>query len=152
MASLRRKAIITPPAELGIQPTDEYPRVYGIVMDWPIGDAHTASIVSLSDGTASLYTTSTFGVIGGIRHESVRAAAQRFVRTAESYYEDAIPVSDYAYPAEDRVRFYLATFRGVRMIEGDLASISSGQDRYSDLFGLGQGVLTELRLIAEKEG
>src|SRR5690349_4680714 len=78
---LRQMMLSTPAAKFGVAPTAEFPRVYGVLMDWPIGD-QTATVFSTSSGAASLYTTSTFGIIGGEGHEAVRAAAMRFVRAA----------------------------------------------------------------------
>ena len=63
--------LTTPPARTGGKPTEAFPRVYGILMDWPIS-GQTATVFSTSSGAASLYTTSTFGIIGGEGHESVR--------------------------------------------------------------------------------
>ena len=68
--------LTTSPQEIGVKPTKEFRRVYGILMDWPIGE-QIATVFSSSTGAASLYTTSTFGIIGGEGHETVRAAARR---------------------------------------------------------------------------
>src|SRR3712207_73110 len=86
--ALRRTMPTTPPAALGAEPTESCPRVYGVLMDWPIGE-HTATVFSSSTGAASLYTTSTFGIIGGEGHGSVRAAATRFVRAADRFFDSA---------------------------------------------------------------
>ena len=132
----------------GFKPTKENPRVFGVAMDWPI-DGTTATIVSALNGSASLYTTSTFGIIGGVSHESVRLAAQRFVRTAEAYHDAAVPTVSYPYPAKGKVRFYLRTFRDVRVIEADAATVTSASGQFSGLFRAGQAVLTELRKVVE---
>jgi hypothetical protein len=132
----------------GFKPTKENPRVFGVAMDWPI-DNTTATVVAALNGSASLYTTSTFGIIGGVGHESVRLAAQRFVRTAEAYHDAAVPTASYPYPAKGKVRFYLRTFREVRVIEADAATVSSSSGQYSGLFRAGQAVLTELRKVVE---
>ncbi len=149
MSELRTKMLTTPPSELGIVRSTDFPRVYGVLMDWPLGD-HIATVVSLCDGNASLYTTSTFGVIGGVGHDSVRAAAARFVRTAEKHHDEAVVTRGYAYPKGGHVRFYLVCFDGVRMIETDMDALTSGKDSRSDLWTDGQRVLTELRLVTEK--
>jgi len=138
--------LTTPPARTGEKPTNEFPRVYGILMDWPVGE-QTATVFSSSSGAASLYTTSTFGIIGGEGHESVRMAAINFVRAADRLFNSATPTTEYPYPAADRVRFYLLTFDGVRVIDTDLASIASRTSKYAEFFDLGQVVLTELRLV-----
>lgn len=59
-------------------------------MDWPLG-TNIISVYGSSSGDASIYTTSTFGVIGGIGHEAVRNAAHQFVKVAETHYDDAVP-------------------------------------------------------------
>jgi hypothetical protein len=85
-------------------------------MDWPIGQ-QIATIFSTSTGSASLYTTSTFGIIGGEGHASVRAASTAFLKAADRFYDVAAATSEYPYPAGGKVRFYLLTFHGVRAIE-----------------------------------
>ena len=142
-------ALTTPPQENGAKPTREFPRVYAILMDWPLGDL-VATVFSSKSGAASLYTTSTFGVIGGEFHETVRAAAQAFVKASDQHVTAAAPTTEFPYPQEGRVRFYFVTFDGVRVIDTDLATITSGTSKYSELFALGQAVLTELRRVTEK--
>jgi hypothetical protein len=117
------------------------PRIYGVLIDFPI-DKITATILSLSDGTASLYTTSTFGVIGGGGHETVRAAAMRLVKSVDQYFDEARPTKEYPYPAPGKVRFYLIAFSEVKVIETDLSVIESHKSKYSGLFWLGQDVMT----------
>jgi hypothetical protein len=146
---LRRMMLTLPPEKLGVSPTPEFPRLYGVLMDWPIG-AQTATIFSSSAGSASLYTTSAFGIIGGEGHASVRAASAAFVKGADRLYESAAQVSEYPYPVGDKVRFYLLTFHGVRVIETDMPSVTHG-GTYAELFALGQTVMTALRLSTEKK-
>lgn len=119
-------------------------------MDWPLGE-YTATVVSLCDGNASLYTTSTFGVIGGVGHEAVRAAAAQFVRTAEKHFSEAAATNEYPYPSLGRVRFYLVSFDGVKMIETDLDALTGGKDKCADLWNDAQRVLTELRLVSDEK-
>src|SRR5215213_9365211 len=61
---LRRLMLTTTAEKVGEKPSKEFPRVFGVLMDFPIGE-NTATIFSTSVGAASLYTTSTFGIIGG---------------------------------------------------------------------------------------
>jgi hypothetical protein len=149
MRELRLK-MLAAPVELGLKPTTEYPRVCGVLMDWPI-EVGTVTVVSLSTGDASIYSTGTFGVLGGIGHEAVRSAAQNFVRVAEKHYAEATPTKDYPYPKAGRVRFYLVCYDGVLMIDADLESVKNGKDKCSDLYIEGQRVITELRLITQKQ-
>jgi hypothetical protein len=142
---LRRLMLTVPPQDLGVSPTKEFPSVYGISMDWPVGE-QTATILATCLGSASLYTTSTFGIIGGEGHASVRMASVAFVKAAGRFYEAAASTSEYPYPAGDKVRFYLLTFHGVRFLETEMSSVTRGAGSYAELFGLGQAVMTELRL------
>ena len=95
---LRKMFLTTSAGEVGIQSSQEYPRVWGVAMDWPIGQ-QIATVISLSDGSASVYTTGTFGIIGGIGHENVRSAAKKVVKEAERFYYAANVTHDFSYPA-----------------------------------------------------
>ena len=90
---LRKVFLTTPPEQFDIQPSEDYPRVCGIAMDWPIGE-NVATVISLSDGSASVYTTGTFGIIGGIGVESVRTAAKKLVKEADRRYADSVATHD----------------------------------------------------------
>jgi hypothetical protein len=73
--ALRQMMLTSAPEKSLTKPTAEFPRIYAVLTDWQI-DEHIATIFSASTGDASLYTTSTFGIIGGQGHETVRNAAK----------------------------------------------------------------------------
>lgn len=148
MREMRLKMLSITPKDAGLKPTPEFPFVSGIVMDWPLKTT-TVTVVSHLTGDASVYTTGTFGVIGGIGHEAVRTAATNCVKLSQKLHEDAIPTTDYPYPTKGRVRFYLICYDGVRVIDADLNAVEKRKDKCSDLFMAVQKVLTELRLIAK---
>lgn len=145
---LRKMALTTSPTQLGFSPDSDFPKVYGIITDWNLGD-QTASIMSMRDGTASLYTTSTFGIIGGQGDEKVRQAVERYVKAAELYFESGKVVSDFAYPGKGQVYFYLLTYDGIRLCVGNEARINRNTDPTRPLFAAAQDVLTALRMITE---
>jgi hypothetical protein len=147
---LREMFLSTTAGQAGLSATPEFPHVFGAALDWPIGE-HIATVVALADGTASLYTTSTFGIIGGSGHSSVRRAAQRFVATAEKHLAESVRTLSHPYPVPNKVRFYLLAYDGTRTIEADLEPTYSGAGKYSPLFGAGQDVVTELRQITERQ-
>lgn len=151
MKELRTKMLMTSASKAGIQPSERFPKAFGVVMDLPVSRGHTASVVSMCDGHASLYTTSTFGVLGGIGHESVRIASMSFVAAAQPHYDVATPTAEYPYPLPDHVRFYLLGFDGVRVIDAEIASVEKRSDQYSAMWAAGQEVLTELRLVTQKK-
>ncbi|HET7625415.1 MAG TPA: hypothetical protein VFM25_09120 [Verrucomicrobiae bacterium] len=150
MRELRTKVLTTLASDLKLKPTQDYPRVYTALMDWPLG-TNIISVYGSCTGDASIYSTSTFGVIGGIGHESVRKAAYHFVKVAESHYDDAVLTKKFPYPKPGHIYFYLICFDGVRMIDVVEESLRAGKDKCSDLGNAAQQLITELRMIAEKK-
>ena len=150
MREMRLNMLAVWPKEMGQKPTSDFPQVSEVVMDWPI-QSTTVTVVSISTGDASIYTTGTFGVLGGIGHESVRIAATNCVKVAQQYYNEATPTKTYPYPASGRVRFYLVGYYDVRVIDADLDSVAGGKDRFSDLYKAAQQVITELRVITQHQ-
>lgn len=146
MHDIRLKVLGTPPSRMNRSATPEYPHVDTIIMDWPIQDT-ILSVMGSSAGDGSIYTTGSFGLLGGVKYESVREAAKKFVKAGEKYYADAAPTQDFPYPQAGHVRFYLVCYDGVRMIDTDAASLESGKGKYSDLFAEGQKEISVLRQL-----
>jgi len=124
--------------------------VVAVLMDWPVG-GQIATILSSLDGDASLYTTSTFGIIGGVGHEKVRKAAMDFVACAQHFIHITTLTKEYPYPDEQTVLFYMITSAGVRTVSFPMKDIEVADSPAQVLFAYGQQVLTELRLIASPE-
>lgn len=150
MRELRIKILTASASEIGLKPTQEYPRIHTALMDWPLG-TNIISVYGSCTGDASIYTTSTFGVIGGIGHETVRNAAHQFVKIAETHYDDAVPTQNYPYPKPGHICFYLVCFDGVRMIDVTEESLRTGKDKCSDLGNAAQRLIAELRMVTEKK-
>jgi hypothetical protein len=150
MRELRLQALTTSPGQLGQKPTEEFPKVCRVVMDWPLEKA-TVTVAALNTGDASIYSTASFGVIGGFAHETVRAAAKNCVKVAQQYYDASHPTKDFPYPASDRIRFYLVGYDGVRVIDTDFETIKTGKSKFSELFLAAQKVVTELRLVTQRQ-
>jgi hypothetical protein len=147
--NLRMMALNTSPKDLGFSSDQDYPKVFGILMDWRVGE-ETASILAMRDGTASLYTTSTFGVLGGHRHEAIRKAAEKCTKIANQFLDKSTATVNFAYPKEGEVFFYLLTYEEVRLCIGNEKAINQGNDPTRPLFAAAQNVLTELRLVTEE--
>lgn len=152
MRGLRIMMLTSDPKEAGLSKEENGGDAFGIVMDMPIGGDHTASVVSFITGDASLYTTATFGVMGGVGHEPVRREAKEFVREAEGFLKMATKVEEFPYPDSETVYFYIITFDGVFRAESSMSDIENGKTSLRRLFGAGQDVLTQLRLTTQKGG
>ena len=147
---LRLMALTTPPDQLHVAPDDEFPYAYGVLVDWPLGSG-VASILAERDGTASLYTTAQFGIIGGHGHEPVRAAARKCVTVAGACVEGSEQMSEFPLPSGDQVYFYLLTYWGVWRRTGSMDAICQQTDPMTPLFAAAQNVLTQLRLVIEAQ-
>jgi len=150
MREMRLKILNASPSDFGLTQTEEFPHVWGLVMDWPL-PAGIMTLVCFTTGDASIYTTTSFGLLGGIAHESVRTAAKNAIKVAQQYYKDATQTKEYPYPANNQVHFYLVCYDEIRMIVADLEAVSRTGDKSSGLYTAAQGVITRLRLIAQPE-
>jgi hypothetical protein len=112
-AGLRDMVLGLDPRQIGVEPTRELPRVWGIVVDWGT-DSGTATFVALADRTASMYTSGGGGVIGAGEHEPVRVAAQRLLEVAEWSVDELPPVRAAGPPDVARVTYWVLTYDGIR--------------------------------------
>jgi hypothetical protein len=108
---LRNMLLTLDPVEAGLAPTEALPRVWGAVMD--IGaDRGWASLVTLADGTTSLYTSGGGGVIGGGAHEPVVEASGRLLHLIEAHLDLFEPTDDLDPPGPEQTRFLVMTYEG----------------------------------------
>lgn len=124
--------------------------VVAVLMDWPLGE-QTVTVLSSSGGDASLYTTSTFGIIGGIGHAKVREAAVAFVGCAQHFLSITHPTTTYPYPDSQTLSLYMVTPSGVRTVSFPFSAIEQAGSPARALFAYGQQVVTELRLITPNQ-
>lgn len=136
--------------DLGLVLTDSS-EVYGVIMDWSIDDTTVATIVAFKTGDASLYMSSGAAVIGGGQHELVNLSAKQHVQVANSYLDKARLTENTSPPLRDTVRFYLLTERGIFMLQDRASVMESDQSQIQGLFTSGNELMTELRLVADKD-
>jgi hypothetical protein len=147
MREMRLGWLTTVPAPGSYTKDDE---VVAVLMDWPLGP-QIITVLASSGGDASLYTTATFGIIGGIGHEKVRAAATAFVSCAQHFLSITSPTTDFSYPDKQSLRFYMVTPSGVRSVSFPMDDIELADSPARALYLYGQGVVTELRLITPNQ-
>ncbi len=134
------------PSLLNLKPNAEHPEVFGVAMDWPVKD-NIATVISFSEGTASVYLNTGFMIAGGY---AAASSAKAFVREAERSLKLAAPSTGTPYPAKDKVRFYIRTFNGVRVIEDDMEKLQSRRSQHNALFSAAHQVMGELFNAAKK--
>ena len=137
------------PDELGFSPTDRHPRVWAALMEIGMNGSY-ATVVSLVDGSTSLYLGSGGGVIGAAEQEAVRRASMGFLEAVEKDLDLFEPTHPLPLPAQGEVRFNTRTY------EGDLSTAGSEQAIWQDeahrlraMYAAGQDVITELRPLLE---
>jgi hypothetical protein len=146
MKALRDKLLTSSPEEIGLSGEDAKAKVWGVLMEiaFPSG---VGTLVSLRDGTASLYGSSGSGILGGYK---AREQAKRFVAEAEKHLANMKPVKSFPYPTVGRMKFYVLTRDGVYTAEADPEELLRGQHALSPLFFAGNEVLTVLRTASER--
>ena len=146
---LRNMAFTATTEQLGLSlPTDKT-IVYGVIMDWEMGDA-TASTIAYQTGDASLYLSSGGGVIGGGQHQNVNNAAKQFVSLAQTFLDKTTKTETTPLPSTDEVKFYLLTNKGIYVGQEQMKNFENSSSIWLKLFEEGNIVLTELRKTSEK--
>jgi hypothetical protein len=145
---LRGRILHADPTELGFWGSSGR-EVWGAVMDMAFPGG-VATLVSLEDGTTSLYTSTGGGVIGGGAHSSVVEATLAFLDAVAVYAPQFPPADSDDVPEPGHIRFHALVFddgrRGADALEADL------QSRTHDLWPLyysGHQVITALRVATE---
>ena len=146
MKELRDKLLTSSPEEIGLSGEDAKAKVWGVMMEIPIAEA-VGTIVSIRDGTASLYGSTGGGIIGGY---SAREQAKQFVAEAEKHLAKMKPTKSFPYPNIGRIKFYVLTRDGVYSAEADQNELVGGQHALSPLFRAGNIVVTGLRTATER--
>lgn len=148
--NLRSKMLSLDPATVGLHPSAELPRVWGALMEMGFPDG-AATIVTLADGTTSLYTSEGGGVIGGGEHPPVAAASRRFLVEAEATETGLSPAesANVDLPPAGIVSFVVLGYSGTQIGAADEHELASMQHPLSRLYAAGQDVITALREAEE---
>jgi hypothetical protein len=122
----------------------EQKTVLAVLMETGYPEA-VATLVAVTDGTASIYFSNGGGIIGGGEHAPVREASKDFLVLAQQYLSQATATSAFPLPKKGNVRFYFVTDRGVYTFEA--AEDDLGYERHlcSPLFHTGHKLITAIR-------
>jgi hypothetical protein len=125
------------------------PDVWGAVTE--IGYPQTCvSLVTLADGTTSLYFGHGGGVIGGGGYKQVLNASSILLGGYQHYLEQMTPTSSYPVPDPGRVKFYALTYSGLHVIDVSEDDLRTETHELSLLFKAAHEVITELRILDEQ--
>ena len=127
-------------------------RVYAAVVDMDMKKA-IASLISVADGTTSLYLSTGGGQIGyGNADEDVRNATITFLRNSEQFIDKMEMVSVFPLPKHNSNEHivYLVTEKGVFRQKLNINNINHLPNELRFFFTLYQNVLTKMREFDER--
>ena len=147
-SDLREMVLTLDPNEYEFPPLGDA-QLFGAVMELGYEEA-TATVVGLTDGTTSLYTTSGFGVIGGGAHEAVRQVAAEWLLEMAASVPELSFASEVDPPSTFDVQFIALTYAGHRVGQAGEVSLQRGNSPLASLYRSGQRVLTQLNRVEEQ--
>jgi len=144
---LREQVFSAKPADLGLKPTSAG-SVWGLVMETGYPEA-VVTLVTLSDGTVSLYFSNGGGIIGLGPHEGPRKAAENLLSFAPQYIANCTKTESYPLPKKGATRFYILTYVGVFTAEVPEDELGYNRHTLSPLFHKAHDVIAEARKVDE---
>lgn len=147
---LRNRTLSLSPEDVGIAPSIEAPHVWGVVMEtgYPVG---SATLVSLADGTTSLYFSTGGGLLGRGDYPPVAEASRAFVEEAEAHHSELPLTSDHPLPGVGQVRFIILTYTGMRSEVVLEEELTGGHHPLTTLYTRAQNTLNQLSHSADKK-
>src|SRR5215468_2963844 len=107
-----------------------------------------ATVVAVSDGSASIYYSSGGGSIGGgYARPAIRDAALHAVSIASKFLDAMLPTDNFPLPESEGVIFYVVTERGVLMAKASVELLSTNHHPLSELGNSMQSIITEYRRL-----
>ena len=150
IAELRGMVFALEPTEIGISTENFAHPVWGMVMETGFADGFF-TLVTLADGSTSLYFSSGGGMIGAGEYPAVRSAVGHYLTGAQYFFDRAEPVEQYPRPAPGKVVFYFLGFDGIASYTASEHELGIGEDELSNLFYAAHGVIDEIRKIREAQ-
>jgi hypothetical protein len=145
---MRNMVLLGTRERFGLPPTSKPEEPWGVVMDWGV-DRSTATVMALSDGSASIYLSGGGGYIGGQNQESVKGAALKALEVAREYAGQMRKTTEYNLPVAREVIFYLLTDSGVFTASAKEAELRGEEHSLTKLGNAMQDVVTQYRILEE---
>lgn len=139
---LRNRVLTLEPASAGLADKP----LWGCVMEtgYPNG---VATLVCLSDGTTSLYTSTGGGIIGAGERERVARENAKLLTTLSAYLSAMSPSTDDKLPRDGQTMIRALTNEGQRLFEASENDLGEGRSEMSPVFHAAHSVISELRMI-----
>jgi hypothetical protein len=140
---LRAQALALSASALGLTPSTDFPRYYGVIIDQklPVG---AFTLAAFAEGSVSLYWGDKGGIIGAGEHAHIRAKALRMLSLAQEI--------DSAATNEGEVVFTLKGFQEDAKISTTMKALVGSNDAMHNLYAAAQDVITEIRVLQQGRG
>jgi hypothetical protein len=115
MATIRSKVLSLTPLEYGILPSEEFPRLYGVLLDFWERD-QPATMVCDFTGFSSYCTPSNYRILGGPQDDAARTLAKQLVSASDAAFKVSIPAPAPAELRSTEARLHLLCFEGQRFL------------------------------------
>ena len=149
-SALREQAFNASAKALGITVSSSA-EPWEVIMEMGLPQA-LVSLVSLKDGTASLYFSDGRAVTGTAQDQGVGVASKNLVMVSNGYLSGLSKTQVHPLPEIGKVRFYLLSESGIFSSEQvDKEELADGAHSLSGLFYLANEVITALRKIYQKQ-
>ena len=148
--TLRRNALTSSIDELG-QRRDPMPPVWLAVMEWLVGDS-AVTLVSVNDGSTSLYFSHGGGFIGAGAHEPVAIATGQFLGECYIARDQFAPAAGFDFPPVGVVRFYCRTNEETLTASAFLEEVRERNHPLFRPWAAAQAVMTQIRKFAPTPG
>ncbi len=134
------------PEATPMQPTDELPRVYGVVVD--IGFELLFTVAIYADGTTDACDATGGGVNDLGQMAEIAVLGRGILRAVEANLASFGPVESPPLPALGRVRLTALTYEGRLGLEVDGAALLKGQLPLSTAFSAVMAIMQRARQVA----
>jgi len=146
--NLRQQVFLLDPSKIGVTPSRSN-SVWGVVMETGYPEA-VATLVTLADGTVSLYFSNGGGIIGVGQHEGPRKASSEFLTFSNQFLGQALPTKTFPLPSQGNTRFYFLTSNGILTVESNENDLGNNRLPLSPLFHKAHEVIAQARMADEK--
>jgi hypothetical protein len=143
-SGLRTMALNTTPVQLQLTIPENQTKVYGILMDWDLGEG-IATVICYSTGDASIYLSSGGGMIGAGHHEIVNREAKKLLENAQNYLSKTVQTELTPLPKKNWVNFYFLTNKGKYFAEETIENFNNHSSVWLPIFEGFNTIITESR-------
>lgn len=144
---MRGQILGSSPEKIGIVPAPPLTVVWGALVEMGM-EGGSATVVSLADGTTSMYTSGGGGIIGAGRHQQVADASRAFLSFVQDNLDLFPPAAETPVPAAGSVSFVVLTYDGIRRAESTQDGLGRPADPLHRTWMEANKVITELRLAS----